>query len=120
MFPLIFHSSCLERKAAVLSFSLAIMKLLSAPVVLLGLLAPVSVSAGTLGARAPEFLDYSQTPIKALDNGPVNGDNPLVYCSDPATNSLKIDSVDLSPNPPLPYVLTAHVMYHIFFACSSG
>lgn len=92
------------------------MKLLSAPAVLLGLLAPVSVSAGTLAARAPAFLDFSQTPIKALNNGPVRGDNPLVYCSDPATNSLEIESVDLSPNPPLPYVLTAHVIIYSLLA----
>lgn len=102
------------------SVLLAIMKLLSAPAVLLGLLAPVSVSAGTLAARAPAFFDYSQTPIKALDNGSVNGDNPLVYCSDPATNNLKIESVDLTPNPPLAYVLTAHMILYTLFARSIG
>ena len=78
------------------------MKLLSATAALLGLLAPVS--AGTLAARAPAFFDYSQSPIKTEDAIPVQGDNPLFYCSDPSNNSLKIDSVDLTPNPPLPYV----------------
>lgn len=78
------------------------MKLLSATAALFGFLAPVS--AGSLTARAPAFFDYSQSPIKAEDAIPVNGNNPLVYCSDPSTNSLKIHSVDLTPNPPLPYV----------------
>ena len=78
------------------------MKLLSATAALLGVLAPVS--AGSLAARAPAFFDYSQSPIKTEDAIPVNGNNPLTYCSDPSTNSLKIESVDLTPNPPLPYV----------------
>lgn len=82
------------------------MKFLSATAALLGLVAPISVSAGSLAARAPAFFDYSQTPIQAEDNLPVNGDNPLVYCSDPSKNTLQIKSVELSPNPPKPYVST--------------
>ena len=78
------------------------MKLLSTTAALLSLLVPVS--AGSLAARAPAFFDYSQSPIKAEDGIPVNGNNPLTYCSDPSTNTLKIDRVDLTPNPPLPYV----------------
>jgi hypothetical protein len=35
---------------------------------------------------------------------PVNGDNPLTYCSEPSKNILQIDTVNISPNPPLPYV----------------
>lgn len=34
----------------------------------------------------------------------VPGDNPLHYCGDPAEDLLTIEKVDLSPNPPLPYV----------------
>jgi len=32
----------------------------------------------------------------------VPGENPLLYCGDPADDILKIEKVDLSPNPPLP------------------
>ena len=37
----------------------------------------------------------------ALDD-PLNvpGENPLVFCEDPAKNILTIDKVDLDPNPP--------------------
>lgn len=88
-----------------------VMKLLSAPAVaLFSLLAPVSVSAGTLAARAPSFYDFSQSPIMIEDKTPVEGSNPLVYCSDPSVNSLKIDSVNLTPNPPQAYVLTTHML----------
>lgn len=35
----------------------------------------------------------------------VPGDNPLFHCAAPTDNDiLQIESVDLSPNPPLPYV----------------
>lgn len=34
----------------------------------------------------------------------VPGENPLYFCSDPKDYSLKIESVELSPNPPVPYV----------------
>lgn len=34
----------------------------------------------------------------------VPGDNPLYFCGDPADDLLKIEKVDLSPNPPKPYV----------------
>lgn len=32
----------------------------------------------------------------------VPGDNPLHFCGDPAEDILKIEKVDLSPNPPQP------------------
>lgn len=35
----------------------------------------------------------------------VPGDNPLYFCGDPADDLLKIEKVDLSPNPPKPYVV---------------
>ena len=104
---------CVERREKKSSEGaiLAVMKLLSVPAVaLFSLLAPVSVSAGTLEARAPSFYDFSQSAIKLDDKTPVEGSNPLVYCSNPATNSLQIDSVDLTPNPPQAYVLTAHML----------
>lgn len=95
---------------------LAVMKLLSVPAVaLLSLLAPVSVSAGNLAKRDLPFYTFSQAPIKLDDKTPVEGENPLVYCSNPATNSLQIDSVNLTPNPPQAYVgmlpsLLAHLI----------
>ena len=36
----------------------------------------------------------------------VPGDNPLYYCADPKEYLLDIKNVDLSPNPPVPYVLS--------------
>lgn len=76
------------------------MKLISPATALLVLLAPLTVSARSLPLFASE-----QSPIQAADkNFPVEGDNPLTYCSDPSGNILEIQSVDLSPNPPQPYV----------------
>lgn len=34
----------------------------------------------------------------------VPGDNPLQHCQDPKEDILDLESVDLDPNPPLPYV----------------
>lgn len=34
----------------------------------------------------------------------VPGDNPLYFCSDPKDDIVQIKKVDLSPNPPVPYV----------------
>ncbi|KAJ9201378.1 hypothetical protein DTO166G4_6322 [Paecilomyces variotii] len=71
------------------------MKLLSATTALL-LVAPLSTFA-----RSLSFFD--QSPIATSNKDfPVDGDNPLTYCSDPSNNILQIDSVDLSPNPPQP------------------
>lgn len=86
------------------------MKFLSATAALFGLLAPVS-AAGSLQARAPAFFDISQTPIKTAGDIPVKGNNPLTYCADPSSYSLDIKSVDLTPNPPLPYVIDAPKRY---------
>ncbi|KAF7595886.1 Phosphatidylglycerol/phosphatidylinositol transfer protein [Aspergillus hancockii] len=72
------------------------MKLLSTIATLLVCLAPVSATA-----RSLDFFGSSQSPIKAQGKL-VEGDNPLEYCSDPASDILEIKSVDLDPNPPLP------------------
>lgn len=80
------------------------MKLASVAALLL--VAPLS--AATL---SPSFFS-SQSPIKPDGNGPpVNGDNPLTYCTDPSNDILTIDSVDLNPNPPLPYVSSLLSLY---------
>jgi hypothetical protein len=56
-------------------------------------------------AKSFSFLGSDQSPIGFEDvKVPVGGDNPLKYCSDPADHILQIESVDLSPNPPLAYV----------------
>lgn len=70
------------------------MKLLSAAVTFLSLL--------PLPILADKVVDY-QRPMKAK-NLPVKGNNPLEYCADPSPHLLQIDSVDLKPNPPVPYV----------------
>lgn len=66
------------------------------------LLASPLVSA----ASFPSLFDPTQVTLKAgtTEDFPVQGDNPLNYCEKPAGNVLTIDSVDLDPNPPQPYV----------------
>jgi hypothetical protein len=81
----------------------AIMKLLSTTAALLVFLAPVSTTARSLG-----IFGSSQSPIQAQGKS-VEGDNPLEYCSDPSSDILEIKSVNLTPNPPLPYVLTKSI-----------
>lgn len=74
------------------------MKLLSTAAAVLLSVAPFAVTA-----RSIDFFN-SQSPIST--NGiPVKGDNPLEYCANPSGDVLEIKKVDLSPNPPLPYVL---------------
>ncbi|EAW13998.1 ML domain-containing protein [Aspergillus clavatus NRRL 1] len=72
------------------------MKLLSSTAALLVCLGPLSASA-----RSISFFDSTQAPIQ-VQKYPVEGDNPLEYCANPAGNILEIKSVDLSPDPPLP------------------
>ncbi|KAJ5133317.1 hypothetical protein N7476_003454 [Penicillium atrosanguineum] len=72
------------------------MKFLSAATLLLT--APL-VSAASL----PSLFDPSQVTIKTAEpQFPVEGDNPLEYCQNPENHILKIESVNLSPNPPQP------------------
>lgn len=75
------------------------MKFLSATL-LLG--APLLASA----ASVPKLLDPWQMPLQVdtQDKVSVPGENPLVYCGNPDSYTLKIDSVTLSPNPPKAYV----------------
>jgi hypothetical protein len=66
------------------------------PSTLLLSLVPLQVWAASLPL-------FGQSPIKSLaDTFPVAGENPLEYCADPADDILKIVSVNLSPNPPVP------------------
>lgn len=66
------------------------------------LLASPLVSAASL----PSLFDPTQATLKigTTEDFPVSGDNPLDYCENPAGNILEIESVDLHPNPPQPYV----------------
>jgi len=60
---------------------------------LTGALLATSVSALTL--------QPAKSVQKTLDDDlSVPGDNPLQYCAKPDDNILKIEKVDLSPNPP--------------------
>lgn len=70
---------------------------MKASAILLAASSAASVSAGSL---------FSAGGNQALINEEfkVPGDNPLYFCSDPKNYSLKIESVELSPNPPVPYV----------------
>lgn len=80
--------------------SSAIMKLSSTVSACLLLLAPLQIAA-----RSLSFFEFEQSSLKTGNGGlKVNGSNPLTYCSDPSQNILQIDSVDLSPNPPVAYV----------------
>lgn len=66
------------------------------------LLASPLVSAASL----PSIFDPTQASlaVHTTKDYPVTGDNPLNFCEDPAGNILTIDSVNLDPNPPKPYV----------------
>jgi len=56
------------------------------------------VLTATVSARS-SWINGNQISVKD-DLPEVPGENPLFFCSDPATDILEIDSVDLSPNPP--------------------
>lgn len=64
---------------------------------LTSLLLPVVLTI-TVSARS-SWLNENQVSVKE-NRVEVPGENPLFFCSDPPTDILKIDSVDLSPNPP--------------------
>lgn len=76
------------------------MKLLSTAATLLACVAPLTVSG-----RSIALFGSSQAPIQADLSKTVPGDNPLEFCNDPAGDIIEIESVDLAPNPPLPYEL---------------
>lgn len=85
------------------------MKLLSA---LLLSSAPVNVWAASLPL-------FGQSPIKSLeDTFPVAGENPLEYCADPKNDILEIVSVNLTPNPPVPYVFEKSLHTPVLSMCS--
>ena len=77
------------------------MKLLSTATTLLVCFAPLTVSG-----RSIALFGSSQAPIQVDSALSVPGDNPLDYCNDPSDYLVQIESVDLAPNPPLPYELT--------------
>jgi hypothetical protein len=56
----------------------------------------LSVSATPSGS----WMGSDQVTIK--EEYKVPGDNPLYFCGDPADDILKIEKVDLDPNPPKP------------------
>ncbi|KAJ5758704.1 hypothetical protein N7520_005860 [Penicillium odoratum] len=61
------------------------------------LAAPLLASAASI----PSLLEPWQIPLRTEeDKTQVPGQNPLVYCKDPSSYVLTIDSVDLTPNPP--------------------
>lgn len=53
----------------------------------------VAVQAGWLGASSELALS---------NDTDVPGENPLKHCADPKDDILDLESVDISPNPPLP------------------
>lgn len=71
------------------------MKLSSSAAALL--LAPLAVTA-----TPASFFGSGQDVI--AQDFPVDGDNPLEFCTEPSSNLLDIKSVDLAPNPPKPLV----------------
>jgi hypothetical protein len=61
--------------------------------VLCSLVLAVTVSAGSA---------WIPSQISINEDFKVPGDNPLYFCSDPKDDILKIENVDLDPNPPKP------------------
>lgn len=79
---------------------------------LLAALSAVSVSA------SPSWMGGDQVTIQ--EEYKVPGDNPLYFCGDPANDLLKIEKVDLSPNPPKPYVIPVGVLSKLrIYTCGS-
>lgn len=68
-------------------------------------LSAVSVSA------VPSWISGEQVTIQ--EEYKVPGDNPLYFCGDPADDILKIEKVDLDPNPPKPYVYFIHSLHRL-------
>lgn len=66
------------------------------------LLAATGANAVSLSVGGSSWTTGNQAVINAEFKVP--GDNPLYFCADPKDYILKIDNVDLNPNPPLPYV----------------
>lgn len=78
---------------------------------LLAGLSAVSVSAvPSMGAS------WVPNQVTVKQEYKVPGDNPLYFCADPADYILKIEKVDLDPNPPKPYV---RVRPTRFLACGA-
>lgn len=75
------------------------MKFLSAATLLLT--APL-ISATSF----PSAFDPSQASLRAEPDEKLQipGDNPLEFCQDPSHYLVEIENVDLTPNPPRPYV----------------
>lgn len=90
------------------------MKLLSTAATLLVCVAPLTVSS-----RSIALFGSSQAPIQADTAVSVPGDNPLEFCNDPSGDIIQIKSVDLAPNPPLPYESTGGLISEILVTDSS-
>lgn len=60
------------------------------------------LSPFALAAPPSIFRDTSQILLHTDQDLKVPGVNPLVFCDDPAKNLLRIERVDLAPNPPVP------------------
>lgn len=58
------------------------------------------------GCAVTVSADLSWMPgqVKIAEEFKVPGENPLYFCADPKDDILEIEKVDLSPNPPEPYV----------------
>lgn len=74
-------------------------------------LSAVSVSA------SPSWMGGDQVVVQ--EEHKVPGDNPLYFCADPANDILTIEKVDLSPNPPKPYV-SLHTAQHLAASLAAG
>jgi hypothetical protein len=68
-------------------------------------LTAVLVAAASVATTVSASWVPGQISIK--EEYKVPGDNPLYFCDDPKDNILEIENVDLSPNPPQPYVCHA-------------
>jgi len=65
-------------------------------------LATLFVSSALFVASASAEPSWMPKQVAISEDFSVPGDNPLFFCSDPKDDLLKIENVDLSPNPPKP------------------
>lgn len=49
-------------------------------------------------------LASAATDVRVSDGSKVPGESPLEYCGDTRDDILDLEKIDLTPNPPIPYV----------------
>lgn len=62
------------------------------------------LTASAAASNLFQQLAGSTTVIKVSGGSVIPGDSPLQHCGDTGGDILSINKIDLTPNPPIPYV----------------